>query len=113
MEKIESQPCSELYNIKAAAGPDFLSLCDSVKAGKAEFFKISECYFLTFAQGSELVVACAQGKNVIKASKLIYSQAKKAGYKTIRLHVTDDRVAQLIKRGFAFKQCETVYRLEL
>jgi hypothetical protein len=107
-----------LWRIKKAAQTeaDYCYICEQVKAGKMEFWKVKDCYFVTCLElpQNELVMVCCEGKGLVNAMDAIRHQAAFNHYKTIRIHAFDIGMKRLLTTsGYDWKQAETVYRLEV
>lgn len=102
----------ELWRIKTAAMDAYQHICTEVKKGNMQFFRVSDCYFVTFAEGRELVICCAEGKALAANAEAIYQAAKAANYQSIRIHAFSKGIRRLLKQ-FDFQERETVYRLAL
>lgn len=87
-------------------------IVEDVTQGNSEFFSIGRCYFVTFAQGSELVIQCAEGRGLAQSALILKELATKAGYKTVRIHVFNQGIRRILHK-LLFEQAETIYRLKL
>lgn len=102
----------ELWRIKNAAMDAYIDICKQVESGKMQFFRVNDCYFVTFAEEKELVICCCEGKSLAKNATAIYQAAKAAQYQTVRIHAFSKGIRRLLT-AFNFVECETVYRLTL
>lgn len=102
----------ELWRIKNAAMDAYEHIKTEVENDNMQFFRVNDCYFVTFAEKDELVMCCCEGKSLAKNANAIYQAAQSAGYKTIRIHAFSKGIRRILHK-FNFKECETVYRLAL
>ena len=76
-----------------AAGDDFEYIKSQIENGKMELVLIGQCHFVLKTEYSgndkELVIVCSGGKNIRKAFATMRVQAKKKGFKTIVLFVSN------------------------
>ena len=114
--KVVSVPHSKLKLIEKAAGEEYADTVEMVKSGKAEFFMLGRCYFVTWAdhrkQGKELVVGCAEGKGIKAATRELYRLAKLKGFHSVRFHTSRKGLSRLLSE-MPFREVETIYRMEL
>jgi hypothetical protein len=117
-EKIIKVCPSELWRIENAAQTlgDYLYIKNAVTTGKMEFFKHGECYFVTALEmpQRELVIVCAEGKNLRSTLDALRQKAKDLQYKTVRIHCFSHAMTRLIKKNtYDWREAETVFRLEV
>ena len=118
MEALEPVYHSQLWRIKKASQTehDYQYICEQVKAGKMEFWKVGQCYFVTCLEmpQRELVMVCCEGQGLQQVMNAIRQQAAFNHYKTIRIHAFSVGMKRLLTTsGYDWKQAETVYRLEV
>lgn len=116
MEKIVKQPISELHRVANAAADGFDYVKQGIEQGQLEFFSLSRCYFVTTREettkGAELVIVCAEGENLANAAQTLKEYARRANYRTVRIHAFRKGMRRLLNK-LDFEQAETVFRLTL
>ena len=118
METLEPVYHSELWRIKKVAQTqyEYEYICEQVKAGMMEFWRVADCYFVTCLEmpQNELVMVCCEGSGVKQVMDSVRYVAASNNYKTIRIHAFDVGMKRLLTTsGYDWKQAETVYRLEV
>lgn len=96
-------------------GGDKHIIKDQVENGIAELWSLNgDGYLITRIEEErgELVIMCFQGKNAKTMVQECMTAADKQGLKTIRFHTQRPALKRLLK-GFAPKESETVFRIEL
>lgn len=90
---------SDLHKIQRAAGSpdDFAYIKNEVKNGRSRFVNILGVYFILRVDNRDLVVVCAQGKNLVAASHWVIALAKKLNLKSIMFHTQRPALTRLLK----------------
>ena len=98
--------------LRPALGNDESIIIEQINAGVCELFKCDEVYFITRGEGNELVIVALAGKNLRNVTELIFSTAKKAGFKSIRYHTKRPALAKLFAQ-YNPREVERVFRIEV
>jgi hypothetical protein len=85
---------------------------------KAEAFIVDGCCFITRFETNndnskkELVVMCAEGKNLLSAGRFLKEIAKKHGCTSARMHTKRPAIARLV-RELGWVQDEIIFKMPL
>lgn len=116
METLTPVPVTDFFKVRRAARDGAKYILSQILAGRFEFFRIGQCYFVTTAEhyddGKQLVVVCCEGKGLSKAAKVLRTAAKNNGFSSVRIHAFSKGIVKIL-RAHDFKEQETVYKLEL
>lgn len=76
--------------MRHSCGDDAALLRNQIKRKKAEFFSLDNCHFVTRSEittrGKELVICCAEGKELKGPVRALISKAKALGFEYLRYH---------------------------
>ncbi|WP_404402984.1 hypothetical protein LG288_05910 [Idiomarina seosinensis] len=112
MEALAATP-ENLNRIKQSAGNDFNVIARQIAAKRVQFIDIAGCALVLRADGAELVIMCAEGKNLIKAAPIVIRKAREKGYRTMRFHTLRPALQRLLNKVLKFELTEYVYRARL
>jgi hypothetical protein len=81
---------ADIHLISKAARGDSLPIQREISLGEVEFFSLGLCHFVTRTEhtirGKELVIVCAQGRNLVAPLQFIINRATSQNYQSIRYH---------------------------
>jgi hypothetical protein len=101
-----------LARIKRAAGDEFHLIEHDIVTRRAILLESDNCVFVLRPEGSELVIVCAEGRNLLKAAPKITQAARKAGFSTMRFHTERPALARLLN-NYGFYEAERIFRARL
>jgi hypothetical protein len=112
VEALKATP-ENLSRIRRSAGSDFELIARQIAAGQVQFIDIAGCALVLRADSDELVIMCAEGKNLINAAPIVIRKAREKGYKTMRFHTLRPALQRLLNKVLKFELAEYVYRARL
>lgn len=100
--RFRARSANELFLVRKSTGNDAAILRHQIKTGKAEFFSLDNCHFVTRAEitsrGHELVICCAEGNGLAKAGRLLMQNARKLGFEFARYHPKTPKAGRAMAR---------------
>ncbi|KZK70285.1 hypothetical protein [Shewanella baltica] len=102
-----------------ALGDDLRTIISEVHQGKAQLIAWGDNEFFTVlrgevaANGKELVIVAAAGKNSLPHLETIHTQAKAQGFASVRLHTQRPEAMLRMGKRFGYQKAETILRAVL
>lgn len=102
-----------------ALGDDLRTIQSEVHRGVAQLIAWGNSEFFTVlrgeveANGKELVIVAAAGKNSLPHLEEIHKQAKAQGFASVRLHTKRPEAMLRMGKRFGYQQAETILRAVL
>ena len=88
--RLVRRSAEQIALVSKAAGTDAAEIAAEVADGLAEFFSLGSCHFVlrheVTTRGKELVVVCAEGKQLRSPLRAIIAKARAMGFDCIRYH---------------------------
>lgn len=96
-----------------SAGDDLKDIARLIVTGQAECWRVNdgETYLVTRIIQDELVLVCAEGRNLVPVGHYLTAQARRLGLKSIRFHTQRPGLARLL-RAFKPVEVERIYRID-
>ncbi|MEL4295865.1 hypothetical protein [Shewanella xiamenensis] len=102
-----------------ALGDDLRTIQSEVQQGAAQLIAWGDNEFFTVlrgevaANGKELVIVAAAGKNSLPYLDTIHKQAKAQGFASVRLHTKRPEAMLRMGKRFGYEKAETILRAVL
>ena len=102
-----------------ALGDDLRTIISEVHQGKAQLIAWGDNEFFTVlrgevaANGKELVIVAAAGKNSVHYLDTIHSQAKAQGFASVRFHTKRPEAMLRMGKVLGYQKAETILRAVL
>lgn len=104
----------KMHLVENAAGDALISITQDVADGRAELILLDDCAFVfrveQYVGSRQMVVVCAEGKNLARHCQRLIDAAKRIGADSIRFHTNNKKLGHIMRRWGAV-EVETVYKV--
>lgn len=112
MEKVTPLTPADTPLIRRAAAEDYELIVQMIKRGQVDFFSINQVALVTRLECDQVVIMCAEGRNVVPVIKQLAIMSRQRGYKSMRFHTKHRGLPRLLA-DLKPLEVERVYRIEV